>query len=94
MDVWGGISRGTGDTSAAYSGVVSNACGSSKFLTFLFRSLPVFSSLLHLRNSWKVNSANFALVVFSEARRPPAIRSPNGKDQVIRAIRQVAVALP
>src|SRR5215208_2803527 len=32
---------------------VSNVCEGSKMLTFLFRSPPVCSSLLHLRLSWK-----------------------------------------
>jgi hypothetical protein len=45
---------------------VSNAFGGSEVLTFLFRSRLVCSSLLHLLSSWKVNTANFALCVFSE----------------------------
>ena len=43
---------------------VSRAREGSKILTFLFRTRLVCSSLLHLRSSWKVNSANFALTEF------------------------------
>jgi hypothetical protein len=71
MEIWGGIGRETGDTSAAWSGV-SNACGGSKILTFLFRSRLVCYSLLHLRGSWKVNCANyFAMTEFYEVRELP-----------------------
>ena len=45
---------------------VSHSCQGSKILTFLFRSRLVCSSLLHLRSSWKVNSANFRYTEFSE----------------------------
>jgi hypothetical protein len=46
---------------------VSNACEGSKILSFLFRPRLVWSSLLDLRCSWKVDSANnVALCVFSE----------------------------
>jgi hypothetical protein len=46
---------------------VSNAREGSKILTLLFRSRLVCSSLLHLRCSGKVNSANyFAMMEFSE----------------------------
>ena len=44
---------------------VSNAREGPEILTFLFGSRLVCSSLLHLLCSWKVDSANFALVVFS-----------------------------
>ena len=36
-----------------------------KILSFLFRPRLVCSLLLHLRSSWKVKTANFALCVFS-----------------------------
>src|SRR5215204_6037476 len=36
---------------------VSHPCEGSKILTFLFRPRLVCSSLIHLRSSWKVNSA-------------------------------------
>ena len=64
MDIWGGIGRGIGDSSAAMVRGVSNPREGSKILTFLFRSRLVCSSLLHLRSSWKVNSANFRFTEF------------------------------
>jgi hypothetical protein len=36
MEIWG-IAMGTGDSSAACSGGVSNACESSKILSILYR---------------------------------------------------------
>jgi len=56
------LAEGRGFFSGMVRGV-SNACEGSKISTFLFRAL-VYSSLLHLRTSWKVNSANFALTEF------------------------------
>jgi hypothetical protein len=51
---------------------VSNARKGSKIPFFLFRPRLVCSSLLHLRSSWKVNSANyFALWTFSEVLHSP-----------------------
>jgi hypothetical protein len=51
-----------------FSGIVrgvSKPRKGSKILTFIFRSRVVSSSLLHLRSSWKVDSANyFALTEF------------------------------
>jgi hypothetical protein len=53
-----------------FSGIlrdVSHPREGSKILTLLFRSRLVCSSLLHLRCSGKVNSANyFAMMEFSE----------------------------
>jgi hypothetical protein len=40
---------------------VSNPGEGSEILSFLFRSRLVYSSLLHLRSSWKEDSPNFAL---------------------------------
>jgi hypothetical protein len=49
---------------------VSNARKGSKILSFFFRSSLVFSSLLHLLRSWKVDSANYlALTGFYEVRK-------------------------
>jgi len=46
---------------------VSSPREGSEILTFLLRSRLVCSPLLHLRSSWKVNSANyFALRAFCE----------------------------
>jgi hypothetical protein len=42
---------------------VSNPREGSKILSFLIRPRLVCSSLLHLRSSWMVNSANFAFTV-------------------------------
>src|SRR5215211_1421008 len=67
-----------------FSGIVrgvSDPREGSKILTFLFRSRPVCILLLHLKRSWKVDSANFAFVVFSGVRRTPAICPPNSKDR-------------
>jgi hypothetical protein len=51
---------------------VSNPREGSKILTFLFQPRVVCSSLLHLRSSWKVNSANyFALCAFSDVPHSP-----------------------
>jgi hypothetical protein len=47
---------------------VSNAREGSEILSFLFRPRLAGSLLLHLRSSWKVNSANFALTEFYEVR--------------------------
>jgi hypothetical protein len=52
--------RNRGLFSAMLRGV-SNACEGSKILSFLYQPRLVCSSPLHLRTSWKVNSANFAL---------------------------------
>ena len=52
---------------------VSNPREGSKILTFLFRPRLVCSSLLHLRSSWKEDSANyFASTVFSEVLHSPS----------------------
>jgi hypothetical protein len=60
---------------------VSNACEGSKILSFLYRPRLVCYSLLHLRSSWKVNCANFALVVSPDVRCPLAVRPPNSTDR-------------
>jgi hypothetical protein len=39
-------------------------------LSFLFGPRLVYSSLLHLRISWKVNCANFRFTEFYEVRLP------------------------
>jgi hypothetical protein len=56
-----------------FSGIlrgVSHPREGSKILSSLFRPL-VYSSLLHLRTSWKVHCANFALVDISEILHSP-----------------------
>jgi hypothetical protein len=45
---------------------VSSPREGSKILSFLYRPRLVCSSLLHLRSSWKVNSADFAITEFYE----------------------------
>ena len=53
---------------------VSNAREGSKFLTFLFRTQVVCYLLLHLRSSWKENSANyFSLTVSLEVHMGPVL---------------------
>jgi hypothetical protein len=59
---------------------VSNSREGSKILTFLFRSPPgVQSSLLHLRSTWKVNSAklDFRFTAFYEVRELGILRTPH-----------------
>jgi hypothetical protein len=62
-----GRQRNRGLFSGMLRGVSSPREG-SKILFFLFRPRLVCNSLLHLRSSWKVNSANFAITEFSEVR--------------------------
>ena len=47
---------------------VSNPREGSKILSVLFRPRLVCSSFLHLRSSWKGNSAKFAVTEFSGVR--------------------------
>jgi hypothetical protein len=74
VDIWGGIGRGMRGFFSGMIRGVSNPREGWKILTFLFRPRVVRSSLLHLRNSCKVNSANyFALCGFSEVLHSPGL---------------------
>jgi hypothetical protein len=84
MDIWCGIGRGTGDTSAAYSRGVLNACGGSKILNFLYRPRLVCNSLLHLRGSWN-----------SPSRSRRTVHATSGKtDFSIKAILSITSVRP
>jgi hypothetical protein len=65
-----GRQRNRGSFSSMIRGVSSPREG-SKILSFLFRPQMVCSPILHLRSSWKWNSANFRFTEFSEVRVIP-----------------------
>jgi hypothetical protein len=53
MEIWGGIGRGTGDSSAACSGMCRTLRGLEDPNVPLSAPTGVQSSLLHLRSSWR-----------------------------------------
>ena len=66
LSSYGNVGRDRQRNRAFLSGMlrgVSSPSEGSKILSFVFRPRLVYSSLLHLRTSWKENSANFAFTV-------------------------------
>jgi hypothetical protein len=95
VEIWGGIGR---RMKGLFSGMlrgVSRPRGGSEILTFLFRHRLVCTSLLDLRSSWKVNSANyFAMTELSEACSLASTRNPHVIEKVfVQTMQQIRLAL-
>ena len=74
---------------------VSDLCEGSEVLTFLFGPRVVYSSLLHLRSSWKDNSANyFAMTELSEGCSLASTRNPHVIEKVfVQTMQQIRLAI-